>query len=217
MTRKQAAHRNGPLSRGPVTEAGKALSSRNAVKHGLSGSKMFVLQNEHPQAWAELLADCVATWKPVTSMEHRAVEDIAGAKWRLRRLRFIETGLFDLEMDQQADDFAAGYDDADESIRQALAFKSLADNSRSLALLSRYETRLERAYQRAVQALKELRAQTAASGEKIEMPNEPVEAPTQPSTPANVIVLRLEKTPNEPVATEPTHDAAKSVNLDENW
>jgi hypothetical protein len=111
---------------------------------------MYVLQNEHPQAWAELVADCVQTWKPATPMQLRAVEEIAGAKWRLRRLRFIETGLFDHEMDAQAEDLAATYDEADESIRQALAFKSLADNSRSLALLSRYETRLQRGYLQAV-------------------------------------------------------------------
>src|SRR5829696_1956097 len=114
MNRRQAAHTNGALSNGPVTEEGKARSSRNALKHGLAGRKMFVLQNEHPQAWAELLADCVETWRPATSMEYRAVEEIAGAKWRLRRLHFIETGLFDHEMEQQAEDFAATYSQADE-------------------------------------------------------------------------------------------------------
>jgi hypothetical protein len=173
MTRQQSGRKNGALSNGPITEAGKAKSSRNALKHGLAGRKMFVLQNEHPQAWAELVADCIHTWCPTTSMEHRAVEEIAGAKWRLRRLRFIETGLFDHEMDAQAEDLAATYVNADESIRQALAFKSLADNSRSLALLSRYETRLQRGYQQAVQALKDLRSEHGQKNENNFLPNEP--------------------------------------------
>jgi hypothetical protein len=106
-------------------------------------------------------------------MQLRAVEEIAGAKWRLRRLRFIETGLFDHEMDAQAEDLAATYDQADESIRQALAFKSLADNSRSLALLSRYETRLQRGYLQAVEAFKNLQVENAPKLEKIILPNEP--------------------------------------------
>lgn len=215
MTRKEAAHRNGPLSRGPVTRAGKANSSRNAVKHGLSGRKMFVLQNEHPEAWAELLADCIQTWNPVTSMEHRAVEDIAGAKWRLRRLRFIETGLFDLEMDQQADGFQQTYDNADESIRQALAFKSLADNSRSLALLSRYETRLERAYQRAVQTLKDLRAETARVSENKIAPNEPDAPLPGAGKPGLIIAIRAEKLPNEPADNTILEGTPKSVTLKE--
>jgi hypothetical protein len=62
MTRQQAGRKNGALSNGPITEAGKAKSSRNALKHGLTGRRMYVLQNEHPQAWAELVAVCVQTW-----------------------------------------------------------------------------------------------------------------------------------------------------------
>ena len=36
---------------GPRTEQGKARSSQNATKHGLRSNKMFVLQNENPEAW----------------------------------------------------------------------------------------------------------------------------------------------------------------------
>ena len=51
--------------------------SLNAVKHGLTSTKMFVLQNENPAAWAELLDQCVNDYKPTTPLEITYVLAIA--------------------------------------------------------------------------------------------------------------------------------------------
>ena len=173
MTRTESARHNGRRSKGPITDQGKSTSSRNAVQHGLTSNKMFVLQNESPQAWAEMLAACFETFKPATILETKLVEEIAFAKWRLRRLWFVETSLLDHEMDRQAEAFAEtqGSRETDEPLRQALAFKALADDSKALALIARYETRLQRAYDRAVAQLKALRAERQIEIE--EQPNEP--------------------------------------------
>ena len=64
--------------------------SLNAVKHGLTSTKMFVLQNENPAAWAELLDQCVQDYKPTTPLEHTYVQAIAFSLWRLRRMYSVQ-------------------------------------------------------------------------------------------------------------------------------
>jgi hypothetical protein len=147
---------------GPQTAAGKINSSQNAVKHGITSNKMYVLQNENPAAWAELLDICVEQFRPTNRYERTIVEEIAFAKWRLRRMWTIETGLMDVEMDDQATAFAAKYATSDEGVRQTLAFKALADNSNASSLLNRYQVRLERSIDRAVKSLNDLRAAARA-------------------------------------------------------
>ena len=62
---------------GPQTAAGKINSSQNAVKHGITSNKMYVLQNENPAAWAELLDICVEQFRPTNRYERTIVEEIA--------------------------------------------------------------------------------------------------------------------------------------------
>ena len=56
-----ANRRNGSLSRGPKTSAGKARSSRNALKHGLS---IPVNRDKTLRRQIEVLARILAQWKP---------------------------------------------------------------------------------------------------------------------------------------------------------
>ena len=92
---------------GPRTEQGKARVSQNAVKHGMTSRKMFVLQNENPEEWEQMLADCIQEFQPATPFENRLVEEIAFANWRLRRAWTHENALFDTEMENGAEAFAA--------------------------------------------------------------------------------------------------------------
>ena len=161
----EIARRNGAKSRGPVTAAGKDISSRNALKHGLRSESMFVLRNENPANWDRILAICTAAFHPATDYECELVEEIAAARWRMRRAWTIETSLFDLEMDQQDKTLREKFAVFDEGTRLASAFKGLADDTRSLALLSRYEARLRRNLEHAVANL------AAHRNEK--QPNEP--------------------------------------------
>ena len=62
---------------GPRTEQGKARSSQNATKHELRSNKMFVLQNENPEAWQTMLDACVEEFQPMSAFERKLVEEIA--------------------------------------------------------------------------------------------------------------------------------------------
>jgi hypothetical protein len=73
------------------------------------------------------------------------VDDIAFCRWRLLRFRGVDTALWDLQMEDQSEQFGARYNAVDETARLAFAFREDAN----LHLASRYEGRLRRAYDRA--------------------------------------------------------------------
>ena len=147
---------------GPKTPEGKARVSQNAAKHGITSTKMFLLQHENPERWHQMLADFRDEFQPATPFEDRLVEEIAFCYWRMQRAWVTETSLLDGEMDKGAAEFAAKYEHADEGVRQGAAFRSISDTSKSLPLNIRYEARLERAYKRAIKTLEERRAVRAA-------------------------------------------------------
>ena len=184
--RADAARINGPLSKGPKTDEGRAKSSQNSIKHGLSSNKLFVLSNEDPAEYDAMLADLVKMFRPANSIEMNLVTEMAGARWRLQRIWSIETATMNDRMKNQRDQFSHLCKGAGEDMRQALAFKSLADNSQCLPLLRRYEKDLQRTFERAMQTLKQLRSmpqpvETQALEEPVperqpDLRNEPVAA-----------------------------------------
>jgi hypothetical protein len=156
ITRGEIARRNGALSKGPKTIEGKARSSQNALRHGLTAIETVVLRNENPETWRNVLAIHIERYKPVDAIEHELVHDIAFCLWRLRRFRGVDTALWDLRMDDQSEQFAAQYETDDEAIRLAFAFR----DDVNLQLASRYESRLRRSYERAIGTLENYRAGT---------------------------------------------------------
>ena len=91
----EAARRNGARSRGPVTDEGKARSSRNALKHGLAALEHFVLEDEAPSELEELTSRLIAEVEPESEIEARLVKRMAIAFWKSERAERIEVALFD--------------------------------------------------------------------------------------------------------------------------
>jgi hypothetical protein len=157
--RAEIARRNGARSKGPKTEAGKAKSAQNGIKHGLRSDNLVVLRNENPAIWQSVLDTFHARYRPADRIEEELVEDIAFCLWRLRRVRGVESALWDIAMEDQADELEAKYSTPTELTRKAYAFKSEAN----LQLVSRYEGRLRRAYDRAIHNLAQYRSGRGAS------------------------------------------------------
>ena len=135
---------------GPKTNQGKEAASKNSTKHGLTSTKLFVLSNESPELFHRLLDELVANFQPTTTIEMDLVTEMAGARWRLRRLWGIETGIFDLAMHEESAEITAPTVDHAEVIRHGLAFEKLANGSKSLSLAIRYEGRIRRSFAQAL-------------------------------------------------------------------
>ncbi len=155
QSKSQSARTNGAKSHGPSTEAGRARSSQNALKHGFS-AQTLVLPSEDPAEFHQLIAAYLDDFHPNGPAELDLVHQMVAAKWRLDRLALIENQLFTAAI-QHEEDFAADHDEDPLTPAESLteAFRSLA-NSPSLTFLHRTESRLERSYSRALRNLLQL-------------------------------------------------------------
>ncbi len=99
-------------------------------------------------------------WLPASQVEALLVDDLAATQWKLFRAESIETATLNSEMDILLPEFEKAFRKIDEPTRQALAFKSLADNSKTLAALERQQTRLNRQFQRTWKQISEIKKST---------------------------------------------------------
>lgn len=207
--RADAARQNGARSNGPKSQEGRVASARNSLKHGLTSNKLYVLDNENPEEYQAVLGACIQAFCPKTDLEMELVEEMAGARWRLRRVRSIETEIFNTKMHDQIEFFAGKDLKPTAAQRRAHAFSTLGNHTMSLAQLARYESRLQRTYERAVDNLKKLRAlseaeeNTRQEQQLAEVPNEPGAPPVhRPATPC-IIEIKPRIQPSEQVPDSP--------------
>jgi hypothetical protein len=95
-----------PTSTGPKTEAGKARSSRNAIRTGLYAARDFV-RPEEEEEYAQTLIKLMDELTPENSIEQTFATEIMGATWRLRRCRLVEenfSSIGDLKFDPMIDE-----------------------------------------------------------------------------------------------------------------
>ena len=179
----ESARINGAKSHGPKSAEGKKKSSRNALRHGCTAGHTILLACEDRGDFNRMRKDYDAMYKPVTMEEENLVAEMFATAWRLRRATTIETALIDLEVVTEEPKLKARFDTVDGGILLASAFRSLADESRSLALVLRYEARLRRIHQQNYDMLLRLRQQRQSEPAPPEPP--PAPAPTPP--PARVV------------------------------
>src|ERR1700716_2552558 len=150
-----AAQNNGAKSRGPVTPEGRATSARNAIRHNMC-SKALVLTMEDEASFAEHQKNYFDQFQPEGEIEFGLVTDMVVAKWRQWRIWTLETALYDVQMDKQMKMIDDTFKSIDETTRCAIAFQTLADESKALSLLLRYETSMRRMHEKALSTLMQL-------------------------------------------------------------
>jgi hypothetical protein len=148
----ETSRRNGSKSRGPKTDTGKAVSSRNRYSHGML-SKNIVIEGEDGTRFSALLNSLRADLHPTNFIEENLVEDLAFCKWRQRRLLAMETACLTNEIRRQNPTAAAEAP----AIRVVIALNSLSTDVNTLELINRYELRFDRQYNRTLRRLVMLR------------------------------------------------------------
>lgn len=150
--KQSAANRlNAQHSTGPKTERGKERSGFNALSHGLY-ARDVVLPGEDREGFDELRANLVIDLKPVGRVEEGVVRRVADIWWRLGRAAAIEAGLLSprWSSDPRAERRYSGGGPLIDGFRVAL------DDTKTLDLLGRYESRLERALSRTLGILQRM-------------------------------------------------------------
>jgi hypothetical protein len=139
--RQTANSANALLSTGPRTDEGKARSSQNARKHGLTSAEI-ILAFEDREEFEELQAQLEADVCPKGALQQTLFDQLVASAWNLRRVRRMEYALTDS---------AARYMDLIENVELTVRLDRLA----------RHQTRIERSFQRALHELKALQTEAA--------------------------------------------------------
>ncbi len=86
----ESNRRNAQQSTGPKTPEGKAVSRRNALKHGMTANPAIAMV-EDPSHYESLLEALNAQIQPTNVFERDLVDQIASSLWRLQRAKRAET------------------------------------------------------------------------------------------------------------------------------
>lgn len=91
----EANRQNAMVSTGPRTMEGKAITAKNAIKHGIFARELVISDGdgkENREEYDQLIQQLVDDLNPEGQMEVLLVEKIAVNYWRLKRLVRYETG-----------------------------------------------------------------------------------------------------------------------------
>jgi hypothetical protein len=101
--------KNTSLATGPRTAAGKARSSKNALRHGMR-SELPVIPGERAEEWQDHSNSIVNSLAPMSGIETALAQRVALCLWRLRRITAYETAVTVLAMEdaQEASRLAEG-------------------------------------------------------------------------------------------------------------
>lgn len=167
----EANRRNGSLSHGPKTEAGKAKSSLNALRTGIFARQLTCMTPEDLAEYQAHMAAIREELQPQGPREEFLCSSIGDNMFRIARIRAIEHGMFANGFRDHVDSIQSGHDEVDASLAAARTFEQQAHQ---ISLLSVYENRVRRTLTRDQQELDELQnkrkwAHDRAADEAIEM------------------------------------------------
>ena len=147
-----AARLNGAKSKGPVTAMGKDRIRSNALKHGLT-ARLTLWRNEDTGQFQNLQLALLEQFQPANDVEFLCIEEMAMAKWRLRRVVGLETAAGNKHLEETTATGGAG---------TLAAFTAAQQAGQLLTTLRQHEAAYSRTYQRAYKHLRQLREGAAA-------------------------------------------------------
>jgi hypothetical protein len=88
---------NAQSSTGPKTETGKAASSQNALKHGLT-ARTVLLPGEDEAAWRQMCEGMFQCFAPSCASEKELIQFLCDTQWRLQRCGRIEAAILSADV-----------------------------------------------------------------------------------------------------------------------
>ena len=146
------------------TQEGKARSSMNALRHGLT-ARVVVLPTEDMDAYQAFSKEIVDSLDAQTPVERQFAQTVADNQWRINRIRSIEDGMLGMGHFEAAANFDCPTAEIHSAMTAARAFRN---DSKSFVNLSIYEQRLHRSMKESLRQLKELQTERR-DREKTEM------------------------------------------------
>src|ERR1039458_2035241 len=147
------------------TPEGKARSSMNALRHGLT-ARVVVLPTEDMDAYQAFAKEIVDSLDAQTPVERQFAQTVADNQWRINRIRSIEDGMLGMGHFTAAQaqvrcaansDEAGNFDCPSSEIHSAMtAARAFRNDSKSFVNLSIYEQRLHRSMKEPLRQLREL-------------------------------------------------------------
>jgi hypothetical protein len=166
---------NAQLSTGPKTAEGKQTASRNAIRHGLTGTQI-VMPGEDPAAYEDLRQGLHASHQPVGEAELILVDQIAANAWRLLRAQRVETAFLAKLIE--------GAKDPDAALAEAFLEKP-----KELARMHRYVAAAQNAYYKAITQLSKLQKERSMAEPESPVGFVSYNRPTEPELPAALYAM----------------------------
>jgi hypothetical protein len=205
-----AANRaNAQLSTGPATAAGRARSSKNALKHALTG-KTVLLPCEDAAQYQRELDEWIEAYQPANDEEMRLVQSQNDCTWRIDRIQRLETSI----LYKGHLEFAEKYADKSDVERQHLInADAYLKYERQLRNLHIQEARIRRIREKDHAEL--LRLQAIRKREEAKNPPQPQngfefstpanDAPAQNQPPAETTPSESDRPPSPPAMAAEVH------------
>jgi len=203
--KSETSRANGAKSHGPKTAEGREKSSHNSFKHGFTAKKTIVLECENKEQFQQVLGYYTVTYQPGSAVEEDLVSEMVACRWRMQRLRLIETALIDSEMDRDLPDVEIP---EDPGYQLAFTLRRLVDEWRAISLASRYESHLHRIHERPYHTLRELQ-----QSRKEQVPDPVPPQPVQPDPPPPTVDVPEQQpaSADQKLRNEPTPPAPKTT------
>lgn len=153
--RIEANRKNAQRSTGPRTPEGKAKSSLNALRHGVTG-QVSIMTVEDRAAHDKFCQELIDRFQPESPVEVQFASLIAEDFWRLQRIRAVENDVLALGNFSEAAAIDVGHPEIHASLTRARTF---LDHSREFERLTLYEQRINRSIEKNRRQLDELQAE----------------------------------------------------------
>ncbi len=156
--RAQISRDNALKSTGPITHSGKAISSLNAVKTGLTG-RTVLLHSDDAAVYQQHIAAYANEYKPVGLCEQELVQSLADTQWRLQRIPGLEMAIY-AQGRAENQDYVDQHAAAGANLIELGTFLKYEKQLRNLQL---QESRLQRRYEKEMAELGSLQKERKAS------------------------------------------------------